>query len=156
LPSYIGDSLERLAVGAAWGLVIGIVLGFVVGLNRYVRKFFWPLLLFFQAIGDLAWLPILIIWFGFSLTSVTIVIVYTVVFPLVISIVAAIDRIPTNLTRAAGSLGAGRCHRVVHVVLPAALPGVSVGERTGLGYRLRALTAAEIINGHSGVRFLMI
>ncbi|MGO1562408.1 Alkanesulfonates transport system permease protein [Actinomycetales bacterium JB111] len=155
LPSYIAASLERLAVGAAWGLLIGIVLGFLVGLNRYVRKFFWPLLLFFQAIGDIAWLPILIIWFGFSLTSVTIVIVYTVVFPLIISIVAAIDRIPTNLRRAAGSLGAGRWQRIVHVVLPAALPGVSSGVRTGLGYGWRALIAAEIIIGTSGVGFMM-
>ncbi|MGC5616068.1 ABC transporter permease [Georgenia sp. Z1491] len=155
LPSYIGDSLERLAIGALWGLVIGILLGFLIGLNRIVRRFTWPLLLFFQAIGDIAWLPILIIWFGFSLTSVTIVIVYTVVFPLIISIVAAIDRVPVNLLRAGGSLGASRWQRIVHVVLPAALPGVSSGVRTGLGYGWRALIAAEIIIGTSGVGFMM-
>ncbi|WP_261164706.1 ABC transporter permease [Microbacterium sp. Marseille-Q6965] len=155
LPSYIADSAARLAIGALYGLAIGIPLGFLVGLNRYVRRFTWPVLLFFQAIGDIAWLPILIIWFGFSLTSVTIVIVYTVVFPLIISIVAAIDGIPQNLLRASGSLGAGRWQRVLYVVLPGALPGVSSGIRTGLGYGLRALIAAEIIIGTSGVGFMM-
>lgn len=155
LPSYIGDSLERLAIGAGWGLALGIALGFLIGLNRYARRFTWPLLLFFQAIGDIAWLPILIIWFGFSLTSVTIVIVYTVVFPLIISIVAAIDRVPENLLRASGSLGAGRWQRIIYVVLPSALPGVSSGIRTGLGYGWRALIAAEIIIGTSGVGFMM-
>lgn len=155
LPAYIGDSIERLAVGAAWGLGIGIVLGFLVGLNRFVRKFTWPLLLFFQAIGDIAWLPILIIWFGFSLTSVTIVIVYTVTFPLIISIVAGIDAVPVNLLRAAGSLGASRWRQIVYVIVPAALPGISSGIRTGLGYGWRALIAAEIIIGTSGVGFMM-
>ena len=155
LPAYIGDSLVRLAVGAVWGLVIGILLGFLIGLNKYVRKFTWPALLFFQAIGDIAWLPILIIWFGFSLTSVTIVIVYTVTFPLIISIVAGIDSIPRNLLRASGSLGAGAWQRIIYVVVPAALPGISSGIRTGLGYGWRALIAAEIIIGTSGVGFMM-
>jgi NitT/TauT family transport system permease protein/taurine transport system permease protein len=155
LPAYIGQSLQRLAVGAAWGLGVGLVLGFLIGLNRYARKLSWPLLLFFQAIGDIAWLPILIVWFGFSLTSVTIVIVYTVTFPLIISIVAGIDGIPVNMLRAAGSLGVNRWQRIVYVIVPAALPGISSGIRTGLGYGWRALIAAEIIIGTSGVGFMM-
>lgn len=155
LPSYIGDSLLRLAVGAGFGVVIGVALGFLIGLNRYARKFSWPMLLFFQAIGDIAWLPILIIWFGFSLTSVTLVIVYTVTFPLIISIVAGIDSIPQSLMRAAASLGANRWRKIVEVVVPAALPGISSGIRTGLGYGWRALIAAEIIIGTSGVGFMM-
>lgn len=155
LPQYIGDSLTRLLVGSAIGLAVGIVVGFLVGLNRYVRKFLWPLLLFFQAIGDIAWLPILVIWFGFSITSVTIVIVYTVMFPLVISIVSAIDGMPPNLLRAAGSLGASRWARILYVIVPGTLPGLSSGIRTGLGYGLRALIAAEMIIGTSGVGFMM-
>lgn len=155
LPSYIQDSLTRLAVGAAFGLGIGVALGFLIGLNRYVRRFCWPILLFFQAIGDIAWLPIVIIWFGFSLTSVTVVIVYTVTFPLIISIVAGLDDIPTNLLRAASSLGASRWRMFWEVYVPGALPGVSSGVRTGLGYGWRALIAAEIIIGTSGVGFMM-
>jgi taurine transport system permease protein len=155
LPSYIQDSLTRLAVGAAFGLVVGVALGFLIGLNRYARKFCWPMLLFFQAIGDIAWLPIVIIWFGFSLTSVTVVIVYTVTFPLIISIVAGLDAIPQNLLRAAASLGASRWRTFWEVYVPGALPGVSSGVRTGLGYGWRALIAAEIIIGTSGVGFMM-
>ena len=45
------------------------------------------MLLFFQAIGDIAWLPILLIWFGFGLTTMTFVIVYTVLFPVVLNTV---------------------------------------------------------------------
>jgi len=155
LPAYIQDSIVRLLVGASFGLLVGIPLGFLVGLNRYVRRFLWPALLFFQAIGDIAWLPILIVWFGFSLTSVTAVIVYTVTFPLIISIVAAIDSMPINVVRASASLGASRWQRILYVVLPASLPGVCSGIRTGLGYGWRALIAAEIIIGTSGVGFMM-
>ncbi|HEX2030833.1 MAG TPA: ABC transporter permease [Actinomycetota bacterium] len=155
LVGYLRDSIERLASGIVWGLAVGIPAGFLIGLSPLARRFSWPLLLFFQAVGDIAWLPILIIWFGFSLTSVTFVIVYTVIFPLMVSIVAGVDSIPTDMVRAARALGARRRHVLVDVILPGALPAVATGIRTGLGYGWRALIAAEIIVGTSGIGFMM-
>jgi taurine transport system permease protein len=155
LVGYLRDSIERLASGIVWGLAVGIPVGFLIGLSRLARRFSWPLLLFFQAVGDIAWLPILIIWFGFSLTSVTFVIVYTVIFPLMVSIVAGVDSIPADMVRAARALGAGRRQILLEVVLPGSLPAVATGIRTGLGYGWRALIAAEIIVGTSGIGFMM-
>jgi taurine transport system permease protein len=155
LPSYLSDSLERLWNGVLFGLLIGIPAGFVVALSKWARKLTWPLLLFFQAIADIAWLPIVIVWFGFSLTAVTFVIVYTIVFPLMISIVAGVEQVPRDLVRAARSLGAGRLRVFTDVIVPGALPAVATGIRTGLGYGWRALIAAEIIVGTSGVGFMM-
>ncbi|MGH8935002.1 MAG: ABC transporter permease [Acidimicrobiia bacterium] len=155
LTAYLADSLLRLGTGAFFGLGVGLPLGFLVGLNPLARRLAWPLLLFFQAVADIAWLPILIIWFGFSLTTVTLVIVYTVVFPLMVSIVAGIDAIPEDMTRAARSLGASSRRAIWEVVVPGSLPAVVTGIRTGLGYGWRALIAAEIIVGTSGVGFMM-
>lgn len=155
LPGYLEDSLARLASGVFYSLIIGLPLGFLIGLNRFVRRFSWPLLLFFQAIGDIAWLPILIIWFGFSLTTVTLVIIYTVVFPLMVNIVSGIDGVPEDMIRAAQSLGANRWQVIWEVIVPGALPTIATGIRTGLGYGWRALIAAEIIVGTSGIGFMM-
>ncbi len=155
LPGYVGDSLVRLGTGVGAGLLIGLPLGFALALSRLARKFSWPLLIFFQAIGDIAWLPILIVWFGFSLTTVTFVIVYTVVFPLTLNIIAGIDSLPGEMIRAARSLGADRRRILFEVIVPGALPGIVTGMRTGLGYGWRALIAAEIIVGTSGVGFMM-
>jgi NitT/TauT family transport system permease protein/taurine transport system permease protein len=155
LPDYLEDSLLRLAVGTATGMALGIPLGVLVGLNARARAMFWPVLLFFQAIGDIAWLPILLIWFGFSLTTMTFVIVYTVLFPVVLNTALGVRRVPVELHRAARSLGASRARVVWEVVLPGALPNIMTGLRNGLGYGWRALIAAEIIVGTSGIGFLM-
>lgn len=155
LPGYLADSLRRLAAGAGAGLAVGLPLGFLIGLNATARRAAWPLLVFFQAIADIAWLPVLIIWFGFSLTTVTLVIVYTVVFPLILGIVAGIDELPDSLVRAARSLGASRFRVFWEVMVPGSLPSVVTGVRTGLGYGWRALIAAEIIVGTTGVGFMM-
>ena len=155
LTGYLVDSLYRLGAGLIFGLLAGGLLGLLIGLSRIARRLTWPLLIFFQAIGDIAWLPLLIVWFGFSLTSVTLVIVYTVAFPLALSITAAIAGVPKDMRRAASSLGAGRWRTLLEVTLPGALPGVVSGIRTGLGYGWRALIAAEIIIGTSGIGFMM-
>ena len=155
LPNYLADSSLRLFSGGLLGVAIGIPMGYVIGLNRYVRRAFWPLLLFFQAIADIAWLPLLIIWFGFSLTSVNFVLVYSVIFPLIVSIVAGIDGIPDDLVRAARSLGANRRQILFEVIVPGSFAAATSGIRTGLGYAWRALIASEIIVGTSGIGFMM-
>ena len=48
-------------------MALGIPLGVLIGTSKWAHRVSWPILLFFQAIGDIAWLPILLIWFGFGL-----------------------------------------------------------------------------------------
>ena len=155
LPDYLEDSVIRLGVGAALGVALGIPLGLLVGLSARAQKILWPPLLFFQSIGDIAWLPILLIWFGFGLVTMTLVIVYTVLFPVVLNTVLGVRSVPVAMHRAALSLGASRLRIVWEVVLPGALPNIMTGLRNGLGYGWRALIAAEMIVGTSGIGFLM-
>src|SRR4029434_5148500 len=152
---YLQDSMVRLAVGAFWGIALGIPLGILVGLSRRAHRALWPVLLFFQAIGDIAWLPILVIWFGYGLTTMTTIIVYTVIFPVVLNTVLGVRSIPIVMHRAALSLGASRTRMLWEVVLPGALPNIVTGLRNGLGYGWRALIATEIIVGTSGIGLLM-
>jgi taurine transport system permease protein len=155
LPDYLHDSVVRLAVGAIAGTALGIPLGLWLGMSPGGYAALWPVLLFFQAIGDIAWLPILLIWFGFGLTTMTFVIVYTVLFPVVLNTVLGVRSVPIDLHRAALSLGASRARILWEVVVPGALPNIVTGLRNGLGYGWRALIATEIIVGTSGIGFLM-
>lgn len=155
LPDYLQDSLVRLFTGAALGMAIGIPLGVLIGTSRWAHRISWPILLFFQAIGDIAWLPILLIWFGFGLTTMTFVIVYTVLFPVVLNTVLGVESVPRDLARAARSLGASPARVLWEVTLPGALPNIITGLRNGLGYGWRALIAVEMIVGTSGIGFLM-
>lgn len=155
LPAYLQDSLTRLAVGGAVGIAIGVPFGMLIGLHAASYRFFWPVVIFFQAIGDIAWLPILLIWFGFTLTTMTFVIVYTVIFPVIFNTALGVRTVPTEMVRAARCLGAGPQRVILEVLVPGALPNMITGLRNGLGYGWRALIAAEIIIGTSGIGFMM-
>jgi NitT/TauT family transport system permease protein/taurine transport system permease protein len=155
LPEYLQDSVTRLAVGAAAGIALGVPFGILIGLHAVSYRFFWPVVVFFQAIGDIAWLPILLIWFGFTLTTMTFVIVYTVVFPVIFNTALGVRTIAPDMVRAAQSLGARPHQILLDVMVPGALPNIMTGLRNGLGYGWRALIAAEIIVGTSGIGFMM-
>jgi taurine transport system permease protein len=155
LPAYLQDSLIRLLNGAAIGIAIGVPMGILIGTSKTAHRISWPVLLFFQAIGDIAWLPILLIWFGFGLTTMTFVIVYTVVFPVILNTVLGVESVPRDLARAARSLGASRARVLWEVTIPGALPNIITGLRNGLGYGWRALIAVEMIVGTSGIGFMM-
>jgi taurine transport system permease protein len=155
LPDYLEDSIVRLLIGAAVGMALGIPLGILIGISKWAHRVCWPILLFFQAIGDIAWLPILLIWFGFGLTTMTFVIVYTVLFPVILNTVLGVESVAHDLARAARSLGASNVRVLWEVTLPGALPNIITGLRNGLGYGWRALIAVEMIVGTSGIGFLM-
>ena len=151
-PGQYGAPCGRRASGASRSAFRS---GILIGISKRVHTALWPVLLFFQAIGDIAWLPILVIWFGYGLVTMTVVIVYTVIFPVVLNTVLGVRSIHINMHRAALSLGASRLRVLWEVVLPGALPNIVTGLRNGLGYGWRALIAAEIIVGTSGIGFMM-
>ncbi len=86
----------------------------------------------------------------------TFVIVYTVLFPVVLNTVLGVRSVPHRSCTARRAAWARRALRILwEVVLPGALPNIITGLRNGLGYGWRALIAAEIIVGTSGIGFLM-
>ena len=85
-------------------------LGILVGTSQRAHTALWPLLLFFQAIGDIAWLPILVIWFGYGLITMTFVIVYTVIFPVVLNTVLGVLDPDHHASRGAEPRRLARAH----------------------------------------------
>ena len=156
LPAYLEDSVggSPSAPRSAWPSASRS--GSSSGLSNTAYGLLWPLLLFFQAIGDIAWLPILLIWFGFGLATMTFVIVYTVLFPVVFNTVLGVRSVPiATCPRGAEPRRLALARFLREVIVPGALPNIVTGLRNGLGYGWRALIAAEIIVGTSGIGFMM-
>ena len=57
-------SLWRLLLGASLGILTGVVAGFATGLYRGISEFLSPLVIFFNAISGIVWLPLMIGWPG--------------------------------------------------------------------------------------------
>lgn len=155
LPNYLGQTLGRLIAGSVLGLALGIPFGILVGLNRHVAEMFYPVLNFFQSISGIALLPIAMIWWGTTETTVLAVILYTCFFPITFSVLSGVRSIPLIYVNALRTLGASRLRIVRDVLVPGALPSIATGARLSIGYAWRAAIAGEMLAGRRGLGWMI-
>ena len=155
LPAFIARSLGRLGIGVLVGVFVGVPLGWLLGLNRDVADAVEPALRFFNAVSGIAWLPLMIAWFGFTERTITSVIVYTMAFPVIFNAMIGVRTLPSRFREAAQTLGAGWVRIVRDVYMPGSFPSVMTGLRLGIGFGWRALIAGEFVVGGGGLGFLI-
>lgn len=155
LPFYVAESLRRILVAAGVAAVVAVPLGLVLGMRRRVAEFVYPILNFFQAVSGIAWLPLMLVWFGFGERTIVIAVNYTVIFPVLFNALLGVRSVPRIYVNGLRTLGASRTRIVVDVLVPGALPSIATGFRLGLAYGWRALIAAEMLVGAHGVGFMI-
>ncbi len=147
----IQASLWRLFLGASVGIITGIIGGFVAGLYRHVSDFLNPLVVFFNAISGIVWLPLMIGWLGIG-TALAVFLIWNTVFFIVFqNTVLGVQLVPQVFEQGVQALGGGRWEIVRTVILPGALPYILTGIRSGLGFGWRALIAAELVGTPDGL-----
>ncbi|MBG6290737.1 ABC transporter permease subunit [Pseudomonas nitroreducens] len=152
---HVGTSLMRvlLALGAA--VLTAIPLGILMGLNPLVSAAFDPLVEFYRPVPPLAYLPLIVIWFGIGELSKVLLIYLALFAPLLIATAAGVRRVDKSRIQALRCLGASRLQVVRHVILPSALPEVLTGLRIALGVGWSTLVAAELIAANRGLGFMV-
>jgi ABC-type nitrate/sulfonate/bicarbonate transport system permease component len=151
LAEYIRTSMAMIGVATAISLAIGVPIGFLVGSNRYAARALETFLRYLQGISGIAWLPLVVIWFGFTHVTTLAIVIYTLVVPIIFNTMTGIRAVPEHYALGLRSLGAGRFRVITDVYLPGALPSIMVGLRLGMGYGWRALIAAEMLVRQGGL-----
>jgi ABC-type nitrate/sulfonate/bicarbonate transport system permease component len=151
LLGHVLASLWRLFLGAAVGIVTGILGGFIAGLYRNVSEFINPLVVFFNAISGIVWLPLMIGWLGIG-TALAVFLIWNTVFFIVFqNTVLGVQLVPEAFEQGVQALGGNRIETIRSVILPGALPYILTGIRSGLGFGWRALIAAELVGAPDGL-----
>ncbi|MZD08180.1 ABC transporter permease subunit [Streptomyces sp. SID5785] len=156
LPGAMGVSLQRVALGLLFGVVVGVGLALVSGLFRIGEDLVDAGVQMLRTVPFVGLIPLFIIWFGIGEAPKIAIITLGVSFPLYLNVYAGIRGVDAQLIEAGESLGLSRWGLVRHVVLPGALPGAMTGLRYSLGIAWLALVFAEQINADSGIGFLMV
>lgn len=148
------DSIATLRVvllGLVIGLAIGVTLGLLMGWDRRIRALFAPLVAVTFPIPKIAFISLLVIWFGIGDTSRVVLTVIGVFYIILINTVAAVDGIPSVVVMAARNLGASRIQILRKVLLPAALPNIMASMRIAFSISLILVIAAEMQMPSEGV-----
>ncbi len=151
----IGASLGRMLVGIAASVPCAVGLGVVVGLHRRLAAVLEPVAGFFNALSGIAWLPLAVTWFGLGWASVTFIMFNTIFFLVFFNTLAGVRAVPRLFEQAVRTLGGGRRHVILQVLIPGAMPNIVTGIRLSIGFGWRALIAAEMIATSTGLGFLI-
>jgi len=136
--------------------VIGIPLGLAMGMSPLIRGIFDPPIEFYRPIPPLAYLPLMIIWFGIGETSKVLLIFLSVFAPVAMGARAGVRSAAIEQIHAAYSFGATRWQVLRHVILPSAMPEILTAMRIGIGFGWTTLVAAEMVAATKGIGYMVL
>jgi taurine transport system permease protein len=136
--------------------LIGIPLGIAMGVSPLARGIFDPPIEFYRPIPPLAYLPLMIIWFGIEETSKVLLIFLSVFAPVALGARAGVKSAAIEQIHAAYSFGATRWQVIRQVILPAAMPEIITAMRIGIGFGWTTTVAAEMVASTAGLGYMVL
>jgi sulfonate transport system permease protein len=155
LYQHIAASSLRVLTGFSAGAVLGIAAGALVGLSRRAEALIDPTFQALRAIPSLAWVPLLLLWFGIDETPKVIMIALGAFFPVYLNLVEGIHNVDRKLVELGRVHGCEGAALVWRIFLPASLPSLFVGLRSGLSLAWMFMVAAELIAATRGLGYLL-
>lgn len=151
LIEHFGWSFGRVFVAFWAAFLTAVPIGILMGVSRIARGVFDPPIEFYRPLPPLAYLPLVIIWFGIDEASKIILIYLACFAPLAVAARAGVRSVTVEQINAAASMGASRAQIVRYVIVPAALPEILTGMRIAIGFGWTTLVAAEMVAATAGL-----
>ena len=148
---HIAASMFRVFTAFALACVTAIPIGIAMGMSRVARGIFDPPLEFYRPLPPLAYLPLIIIWFGIDELPKVLLIFLSCFAPLALAARAGMRSATQEQINAAYSMGASYAQVVRHVIVPSALPEILIGMRIAIGFGWTTLVAAEMVAASVGL-----
>lgn len=143
-------SLQRIAIGVGAAIAVGVPLGLLMGTTR-LGVVLEPYLSFLRSLPPLAYIGLLIVWFGIGDTSKIWLLFLAAFPPIAMATISGVKGVREDQVNAVRSLGASRRQVLTAVVLPATAPEILTGIRVATGFAWTTVVAAEIANGIPGI-----
>lgn len=152
---HIGWSLFRATSGFLLGIALAIPVGLLMSYNKTIGAITQPIFGFFRPIPPIAFIPLMIVWFGIGETSKILLIFAASFNYTVLNSAAGMRSVPEQLIRAGTNLGLTRWQLFTSVMFPAALPAILTGVKTSAAVSWAVLVAAELIAAQAGLGFII-
>lgn len=153
---HVLASVLRSLTGLVAGILLAVPVGLLMGYSRAVNAVLVPVFGFFRPIPPIAFIPLMILWFGIGELSKVLLIFAASFNYTVLSSAAGMRSVPEALIRAGMNLGLTRRQLLTSVMLPAALPHILTGVKTSTAVSWAIVVAAELIAAQEGLGFIIM
>lgn len=149
-------SLVRVLLGFLVAVATGVPLGIWMGRSKVVEAAVNPFIQLYRPVPPLAFIPLLIVWFGIGEAPKIILIFMGTIPIIVLNTMSGVKSVQDLPIRVAISLGASKWQIMRYVLLPFSLPSIFTGMRLGIGIAWTCLVAAEMIAATSGLGWMIL
>lgn len=152
---HIWMSLQRVLIALVFSVSIGIVMGVATGWSKTAKAIIGTIFELFRPIPPIAWLPIIIMWFGIDeFPKILIVFIGTIV-PMVINTQTGIKMVNPLLLDVGRMFNANERQLLTQIAIPSAMPAIFAGFRNATSGGWMVVLAAEMIGAKQGLGFLI-
>jgi ABC-type nitrate/sulfonate/bicarbonate transport system permease component len=152
---HVAKSLFRSLTGLVAGLALAIPIGLAMGYSRTINAALQPIFGFFRPIPPIAFIPLMILWFGIGELGKVLLIFAASFNYTVLNSAAGMRAVPEQLIRKGRNLGLTRWQLFTSVMLPAAMPHIFTGIKTSTAVSWAIVVAAELIAAQEGLGFII-
>ena len=147
-----------IAVMIGWSVAaaLGVGLGIALGLSPFLRR--WSLASFevLRPLPAIAFLPLALLLFNFSLRTELVLIIYASIWPAFVNTMGGVMQVSPQLREMSRSLRLSPMRTLTQIVLPAAAPAIVTGCRLSMGLTLVMAIIAEMLANPQGLGYAVI
>lgn len=153
---HIGISLQRVLLALVVATVSGISFGLITGWCPRIKAAFYPLFVALRPIPPIAWIPLIILWFGVGEFSKILLVFIGAFFPIAQNTMAGVEMVEDMYLKVGKIYKANTWNMLRHIVFPASMPAIMAGVKISLSSGWMVVVAAEMLASKSGLGFLII
>ena len=147
---------SEILLGLGLGLLLGALLAVSMAFSRVLQRWLMPVLVVSQSIPIFALAPLLVLWFGFGISSKVAAAALVIFFPVAASFYDGLRRTEPGWLELARTMGASRLAQLRHVRLAAALPAFGSGLRVGAAIAPIGAVIGEWVGSSGGLGYVML
>ncbi len=153
---HTGITLLEVVVGFALGSLMGMVMGYLLGMSPTTEVVLSPYILALQIAPKVAFAPLFIMWFGYTMFPKILVAILIVFFPVLINVLGAVRAVDPALINLARSFKATRWQIFWKIEFPSTLPALFSGLRIGSTLAVIGVLVGELVGGNKGLGYLLV
>ena len=146
----------EMILGLLAGTALGIATALVMAVSAPARKLMMPLVVVAQSLPVFAVAPVLVLWFGFGLTSKVVMATIIIFFPVASAFHDGLSRTDPGLLDLASLYRASPLQRLAYIRLPAAMPSLVSGLRMAAAVAPIGAVIGEWVGASNGLGLVMI
>ncbi len=151
----VWSSMFVLLIGLAIALVVGVSIGMLMGRFRTVAVALDPYMAMYYSIPRVAFVPLMIIWFGIDQQFIVASVVAATTALLIFATAAGVRETMQAYQEVAHSFQITGWQMFTKILLPGSIPFIATGMRLGVQRALVAVIVGEFLIGLSGVGLLL-